>query len=83
MGINRQGPPCPECGCLTTDVNRTNRTPEGHFWRRRDCPSCGSHFQTIQHTEIVAPKGTVRWHGRIVHVNWSLFRDYFASLVTS
>lgn len=82
MGVNRSGPPCPECGSLITDVSRTSRSPEGHFCRRRDCPSCGAHFMTIQHAELVAPKGSVRWQNHIVHVNWSQFRAYFASLLT-
>ena len=83
MGINRMGPPCPECGCLTTDIKRTTRSAEGHFWRRRDCPSCSHNFQTIQHSEIVIPPGSVKWRGHTVRINWADFRSYFAKLVTT
>lgn len=75
MAINRMGPPCPECGSLVTDVNRTSRTVEGHFCRRRDCPSCGAHFQTIQPAEIVAPDGSVGWKYRQVHIHWDKCRE--------
>mgnify|MGYP003347139222 FL=1 len=81
MAINRMGPPCPECGSLVTDVNRTTRSAEGHFWRRRDCPSCGAHFQTIQHAEIVAPTGAVTWKYRKVHIQWHKCRERFAALL--
>ncbi len=83
MGVNRSGPPCPECGCLTTDVNRTSRSAEGHFYRRRDCPSCGYRFQTVQHTEIVAPAGAVSWERHTVRVDWAQLRDYFTQLVAT
>lgn len=81
MAVNRMGPPCPECGCLVTDVNRTSRSTEGHFWRRRDCPSCGAHFQTIQHAEIVAPKGAVSWQSRRVSIDWRALRNQLIKLV--
>lgn len=73
MGANRCGPPCPECGSLVTDVNRTCRSAEGHFWRRRDCPSCGARFQTIQSRELVTPpeSGAVSWSYRKVLIRWS------------
>ena len=83
MATNRMGPPCPECGSLTTDVNRTARSKEGHFWRRRDCPICGHHFQTIQHSEVVVPPGAVSWDYRKVRVHWSYLREYFASLLAA
>jgi transcriptional regulator NrdR family protein len=81
MAVNRMGPPCPECGCLVSDITRTNRSAEGHFWRRRDCPSCGHHFQTVQHAEIVAPRGTVSWRYRTVQIKWANFRNHFTQLV--
>lgn len=82
MGVNRMGPPCPECGSLTTDIHRTLRTPEGHFYRQRRCPSCNHKFSTVQHTEIVAPPGSVKGFTRHVSIDWSNFRAYFAKLIT-
>ena len=82
MGVNRIGPPCPQCGCLTTDIQRTRRSPEGHFYRQRDCPSCGHKFSTVQHTEIVAPPGSVQTRAYDVRIRWQNFRSYFAKLLT-
>lgn len=81
MAVNRSGPPCPECGSLVTDVNRTVRTNTGDFWRRRDCPSCGVTFFTVQAAELVAPAGSVSWHYRIPTIHWAKFRNYFAELL--
>ena len=83
MALNRIGPPCPECGSLTTDVERTLRSSEGHFLRKRICPSCGHRFSTLQHTEIVAPPGSFHGHTRRVSINWRVLRSYFAKLVAS
>lgn len=82
MAVNRLGPPCPECGSLTTDVKRTLRTSEGHFLRMRVCPSCSHRFNTVQHTEIVAPPGSVHTRRYDVTINWQNFRSYFAKLLT-
>lgn len=81
MAVNRIGPPCPECGCLTTDIKRTLRSPEGHFYRQRVCPSCDHRFSTVQHTEIVAPREAVRTRRYDVSINWPAFRSYFAKLL--
>lgn len=82
MGINRIGPPCPECGSLTTDIRRTLRTPEGHFYRQRECPSCAHKFHTVQHTEIVAPREAVATRRYDASIHWPAFRDYFVKLLT-
>lgn len=81
MAVNRSGPPCPECGSLVTDVNRTNRSPQGHFLRRRSCPSCGASFHTVQHAEFIAPAGSVSWHYRTVTIHWAKFRRHFVDLI--
>lgn len=83
MAVNRLGPPCPECGSLTTDIKRTLRSPEGHFLRTRVCPCCSHRFATVQHTEIVAPPGSVRTRRYDVTIHWSNFRSYFAQLLAS
>jgi transcriptional regulator NrdR family protein len=83
MATNRLGPPCPQCGSLVTDIKRTSRSAEGHFWRSRECPCCGHRFQTLQHTEIVAPRGAVRWRDRTVRIDWSAFRSYFTKLIAA
>ena len=83
MAVNRMGPPCPECGSLVTDVKRTTRSTQGHFWRRRDCPCCGHRFQTIQHTEIVIPTGSVEWSGHNVRIHWADFRSHLAKLLST
>lgn len=82
MAVNRSGPPCPECGSLVTDVNRTARTSTGDFWRRRDCPSCGHRFQTVQPAELIAPKGSVGWEYRTAVIHWAKFRSHFATLIS-
>ena len=83
MATNRIGPPCPECGALTTDIERTLRTSEGHFVRKRVCPNCEHRFATLQHTEIVAPPGSYQGHARNVSINWGALRLYFARLITA
>ena len=82
MTFNRMGPPCPYCGSYVTDVKTTVRSLAGDFWRRRDCPSCGRHFNTAQHAEIIATKDVITWHHRKVEINWRACRTYFATLVT-
>lgn len=82
MAVNRLGPPCPECGSLTTDIKRTLRSPEGHFLRKRICPSCSHRFTTVQHTEIIAPPGSVHTRRYDVTIHWQNFRSYFAKLLT-
>ncbi len=81
MAVNRMGPPCPECGCLVTDVTRTNSSSEGHFLRRRDCPSCGARFHTVQHAEIVAPEGAVTWQSRRISIHWRALRSQLIQLI--
>ena len=82
MAVNRLGPPCPECGSLTTDIIRTLRSPEGHFLRQRKCPCCSHRFSTVQHTEIVAPAESVHTRRYDVTIHWHTFRSYFAKLLT-
>ena len=83
MAVNRLGPPCPECGSLTTDIERTLRSPEGHFFRKRKCPCCSHRFATVQHTEIVAPREAVTTRRYDVSIYWPAFRSYFSKLLTS
>jgi len=81
MGINRIGPPCPSCGCLTTDIIRTCRTSSGDFYRRRKCPSCGHRFSTIQMAEIVTAPLSVSWKHREPIINWRTMTDRLIGLL--
>jgi len=81
MGTNRMGLPCPACGSLLTDVKRTCRSSDGHFWRQRACPSCGASFHTVQPAEVHCPSGSVSWHYRIPTIHWAKFRQHFSELV--
>jgi transcriptional regulator NrdR family protein len=77
MSVNRIGPPCPECGSLTTDVISTCRNETQEFLRRRKCPICEHRFSTVQRNEVVVkenvwPNRSVAWKGRKFTINWEL-----------
>lgn len=71
MAVNRIGPPCPACNCLTTDVVRTVRSTDGGFHRSRICPSCNHKFFTIQPKEIITDGKGVTWQRRKITIDWS------------
>jgi len=70
MGINRMGPPCPNCGSLTTDVLTTFRTAEGDFVRRRLCPCCEHRFYTAQPCEVSIRVRSMTWKNRVPTIFW-------------
>jgi hypothetical protein len=74
MATNRMGPPCPACNCLSTDIDRTARSADGGFYRNRVCASCNHTFSTIQPPEVPVQSGKVRYRGRVVQIDWRLFR---------
>lgn len=82
MPSNRLGLPCPQCGHTSPLSIRVRRTPEGHFWRRRECPECGHRYSTVQLAEMLEVPGSVGWRNRRVSINWSPFRAQFARALT-
>lgn len=72
MSSNRMGPPCPKCGSLLTGVTRTCRSKHGDFARKRECPSCGHGFMTMQPAELIAGPGDVHWQGHVISIDWAM-----------
>lgn len=81
MAVNRLGPACPACGTLCTDVLQTARTKEGHFFRRRECPSCKHRFQTIQPRELIHDGNCAKWKNRAVSIDWYKVKNLAAWLM--
>lgn len=82
MAVNRLGPPCPNCGCLVTNVLQTKRNEVQEFARRRQCPCCGTRFTTVQSPEIIVrsvwPNNAIRHVGKSFKIAWELVADWRA-----